>query len=37
MGDTVVERESSVLGRLGFEDLVTQLWILSGLTFVIYA
>ena len=35
--DVVVERESSLLGRMGFPDLITQLWILSGLTFLIWA
>ncbi|MBL4771178.1 MAG: ABC transporter ATP-binding protein [Planctomycetes bacterium] len=35
--DVVVERENSWLARLGYEDIVTQLAILSGLTFVIWA
>lgn len=35
--DVVVEREDSLLGSWGFPDLITQLWILSGLTFLIWA
>ncbi len=34
--DVVVEREDSLLARLGFPDIVTQLWILTVLTFVIW-
>ncbi|MFT4647512.1 MAG: ATP-binding cassette subfamily B protein [Glaciecola sp.] len=35
--DVVVERENSWLARMGYVDIVTQLAILSGLTFLIWA
>ena len=35
--DVVVNKEDSLLADWGFPDLVTQLWILSGLTFLIWA
>ncbi|WP_245395551.1 ABC transporter ATP-binding protein [Anthocerotibacter panamensis] len=35
--DVVVNREHSLIGRLGFPDVVAQLWILAGATLVIWA
>ncbi len=35
--DIVVTRENSLISRLGFPDLMTQLWILAGITLVVWA
>jgi len=34
--DIVVSRQNSLLARLGFEDVLVQLWILAGITLVIW-
>ncbi len=34
--DIVVTRENSLISRLGYPDLVTQLWILAGITLVVW-
>jgi ATP-binding cassette subfamily B protein len=34
--DVVVERQDSLIARLGYPDVMSQLWILGGLTFVIW-
>ena len=34
--DTVVEQQSSFLARFGFVDVMTQLWVLAALTFVVW-
>jgi ATP-binding cassette subfamily B protein len=35
--DVLVEREGSLLGRLGLPDVMAQLWVLAGITVVIWA